>query len=147
MFIVLGAATFVIAVSYTAALSRFRRKDLYVGSLGIFALVILFEWVAIHLEVPLLYPVLWISINVISAVLALQVWHVAGEVTDTAPGKALEFDLYQRGDCRESNWEHRHRTIGTASGNSELARAVCGAAVSELSAYDRNCAPLLWTRT
>ena len=89
MFIVLGAATFVIAVSYTAALSRFRRKDLYVGSLGIFALVILFEWVAIHLDVPLLYPVLWISINVISAVLALQVWHVAGEVTDTRQAKRL----------------------------------------------------------
>lgn len=89
MFMILGAATFVIAVSYTAALGRLRRRDLYIGSLGLFALVLVLEWAAIHSDLPLLYPVLWISVNVISAVLALQVWHVAGEVTDTRQAKRL----------------------------------------------------------
>jgi HEAT repeat protein len=89
MFIVLGVATFVIAVSYTAALGRLRRRDLYAGSLGVFALIVMVEWAAIHLDIPLLYPVLWISINVVSAVLALQVSHVAGEVTDTRQAKRL----------------------------------------------------------
>jgi HEAT repeat protein len=89
MFILLGVATFVVAVSYTAALSRLRHRDLYVGSLALFALIVFLEWGAIHLDLALLYPVLWLSINVISAVLGLQVWHVAGEVTDTRQAKRL----------------------------------------------------------
>jgi HEAT repeat protein len=89
MFIVLGVATFLIAVSYTAALGRLRHKDLYVGSLGVFVLIVMLEWGAIHLNLSLLYPTLWISVNVISAVLGLQVWQVAGEVTDTRQAKRL----------------------------------------------------------
>lgn len=89
MFIILGVATFVAVMTYTAALSRLRGRDLYVSSLGAFALVIVLEWAAIHLDLPLLYPVLWISVNIMSAVLGLQVWHVAGEVTDTRQAKRL----------------------------------------------------------
>jgi HEAT repeat protein len=89
MYILLGAATFIVAVSYTAALGKLNRKDLYIGSLGLCVLIVLLEWAAIHLDLPLLYPLLWISINVVSAVLALQVWHVAGEVTDTRQAKRL----------------------------------------------------------
>lgn len=89
MFIVLGVATFVMAVTYTAALGQLNRRDLYAAILALFALIVLLEWIAIHLDLPLLYPILWVSINVISAVLALQVWHVAGEVTDTRQAKRL----------------------------------------------------------
>lgn len=89
MFILLGIATFLVAVSYTGAVARPRREDLYKASFGVFALVVSIEWAAIHLDLPLLYPVLWMSINVISAVLGLQLWHIAGEVTDTRQAKRL----------------------------------------------------------
>ncbi len=89
MFMVVGLATFVITLSYTAALGRLNRRTLYLGSLGLFVLIVLLEWAVIHLDLPLLYPVLWLTINVVSTVLGLQLWHVTGEVTDTRQAKRL----------------------------------------------------------
>ncbi len=89
MFLALGALTFVVTVSYTAALGRLAPQISYVTAALIFAAIILLERAALVFDLPLFYPALWLSVNVIGTILALQVWHVAGEVTDTRQARRL----------------------------------------------------------
>lgn len=115
MYILLGFITFVIILSYTAAQSRISKNIFYVGMLVLFAMVLLLERIAIVSDFPPLYPVLWLTINAIGTLLVLQLWHVAGETTDTRQAKRL-YSIFISGGI-----------IGSVIGNfstGELARLI-----------------------
>src|SRR5207247_1786873 len=73
MFMLLGVITFIITLSYTLVLSRVDKNLFYVGSFGLFALLILIERAAIIFDLPFFYPVLWITINSVGTILGLHV--------------------------------------------------------------------------
>ncbi len=93
MFVLLGAASFVAALAYTASLGRFPKRRFFSTLLVILAIVLLVERAAIILGLPALYPVVWITINILSSVLGILTWNVAGEVCDARQAKRL-FSLF-----------------------------------------------------
>jgi HEAT repeat protein len=58
-----------------------------------FAAVLVVERTVIFFNLPALYPILWITINIISAVLGTFMWNMAAEVCDTRQAKRL-FSLF-----------------------------------------------------
>jgi HEAT repeat protein len=89
MFMLLGAANFTVALAYAASLGKFDQRRFFVLILIALAVVILIERAAIALDVPALYPVLWISINIISSIIGLLSWNIAGAVCDARQAKRL----------------------------------------------------------
>src|SRR5450432_1850995 len=89
MFIVLGVTNFVFSLSYAVCLGRFDRGRFFVALLLIMALLLIIERVAIVLEVRALYPILWLTINIVAALLGTLMWNIAGEVCDTRQAKRL----------------------------------------------------------
>ena len=93
LYIALGVINFVTTLSYAAFLGRFNKEHFFAALLLIFALVLLVEWVAIHLQIRALYPVLWLTVNIISALIGTLAWTTAGEVCDARQAKRL-FPLF-----------------------------------------------------
>src|SRR3990170_3237593 len=93
MFMLLGATNFIVSLSYAAGLGRFDKRRYFVALLVALAIVLLVERAAILLNLPGLYPVLWITVNIISSVLGILTWNVAGEVCDARQAKRL-FSLF-----------------------------------------------------
>jgi AAA family ATP:ADP antiporter len=93
MTIALGALSFVITLSYAIGLGRFNKGAFFVSVLGAFGAVLLIERLALLLDWTPLYPVLWLTINIISAVLGTLMWNIAAEVCDTRQAKRL-FSLF-----------------------------------------------------
>jgi HEAT repeat protein len=93
MFMFLGAASFLVALTYTAALGRFQKGRLFAALFVILPAALLIERAAVLLEQPALYPVVWITVNMIGSVLGLVTWNIAGEVCDARQAKRL-FSLF-----------------------------------------------------
>ena len=89
MIMLLGAVSFLVALTYTATLARIRKTRFFTGVMLLLPIVLLVERAAILLNLPLLYPVLWLSVNIISAILGILVWNVAGDVCDARQAKRL----------------------------------------------------------
>ena len=89
MFMLLGAANFAVSLTYAASLGKFDQRRFFVVVLIALASVILIERAAIALNVSALYPVLWISINIISSIIGLLSWNMAGGVCDARQAKRL----------------------------------------------------------
>jgi HEAT repeat protein len=89
MFMLLGAANFMVSLTYAASLGKFDQRRFFVVILIALAVVILIERAAIALDVAALYPVLWISINIISSIVGLLSWNIAGAVCDARQAKRL----------------------------------------------------------
>ena len=93
MYLFLGALTFASTLAYSAAMGRFEKgrffSTLLIGFIGL----LLFERAAILLRLPILYPVLWLTINGAGMILGTFVWNIAGEVCDTRQAKRL-FPLF-----------------------------------------------------
>jgi HEAT repeat protein len=93
MYLLLGALTFTSTLAYSAALGRFDKgrffSILVAGIIGL----LLFERAAILLRFPVLYPVLWLTINGAGMILGTFIWNIAGEVCDTRQAKRL-FPLF-----------------------------------------------------
>jgi HEAT repeat protein len=89
MFMLLGAVNFAVSLTYAASLGRFDQRRFFVLVLLALAVVILIERAALALDVPALYPVLWISINIISSIVGLLSWNIAGAVCDARQAKRL----------------------------------------------------------
>src|SRR5215207_8443285 len=93
MYIFLGALTLITTLLYSAALGRFDKgrffSTLVAGIIGL----LLLERAAILLRLPVLYPVLWLTINGAGMILGTFVWNIAGEVCDTRQAKRL-FPLF-----------------------------------------------------
>lgn len=93
LYIVLGVANFIVTLSYAAFLGRFDHGRFFVTLLLLFSLILLGEWTAIHLNNRALYPVLWLTVNIISALLGTLAWTTAAEVCDARQAKRL-FPLF-----------------------------------------------------
>jgi HEAT repeat protein len=89
LYIALGVTNFIVTLSYAAFLGRFNHGRFFSTLLLVFALILLSEWAAIHLEIRALYPVLWLSVNIISALLGTLAWTTASEVCDPRQAKRL----------------------------------------------------------
>src|SRR5512139_3264627 len=89
MFMLLGAANFTVSLTYAASLGRFDQRRFFVLVLIALASAILIERAAIALDVPALYPMLWISNNIISSIVGLLAWNIAGAICDARQAKRL----------------------------------------------------------
>lgn len=98
LFMALGTMTFFVTIAFTNGLGRFEMGRYFgVLFLGI-VVILLVERAAISLDplalgvgkrASLLYPLVWLSINVISAMLGIMIWNVAGVVCNTRQAKRL----------------------------------------------------------
>jgi HEAT repeat protein len=93
MYLFLGALTFACTLAYSAALGRFDKGRFFSVLVAGFIGLLLFERAAILLRLPMLYPVLWLTINGAGMILGTFVWNIAGEVCDTRQAKRL-FPLF-----------------------------------------------------
>ncbi len=93
MFMGLGGLTFFASLLYATGLGRFDKGRYFVAILGAGAIVVFVERAAILLDVSALYPILWLSINLLSAILGIFTWNAAGQVCDARQAKRL-FSLF-----------------------------------------------------
>lgn len=93
MYLFLGALTFITTLAYSAALGRFDKGRFFAWMLAAFIGLLILERVAIFLPFPLLYPILWLTINGVSMILGTFVCNIAGEVCDARQAKRL-FPLF-----------------------------------------------------
>lgn len=89
LYIALGVATFVVSLSFAALLGSMAKRRLFTLLLSGMAAAILLERVALPLEVRQLYPLLWLSINLIASLLGTLAWAIASEACDTRQAKRL----------------------------------------------------------
>ncbi|MGZ9164715.1 MAG: HEAT repeat domain-containing protein, partial [Anaerolineales bacterium] len=93
MYLFLGALTFISTLAYSAALGRFDKGRFFSTVVAGIIVLLLFERAAIRLQLPVLYPLLWLTINGAGMILGTFVWNIAGEVCDTRQAKRL-FPLF-----------------------------------------------------
>ena len=93
MYLFVGALTFITTLIYSTALGRFDKGKFFSSLIAIFIGLLILERAAILLPFPLLYPVLWLTINGMSMILGTFVWNLAGEVCDARQAKRL-FPLF-----------------------------------------------------
>jgi len=93
MYIAAGALTFVITMAYSAGLGRFEKGRFFLWIISAFAMLLIFERVALTLSLPFLYPALWLTVNGMGGILGTFVWNLAGEVCDARQAKRL-FPLF-----------------------------------------------------
>lgn len=93
MYLFLGALTFITTLAYSVALGRFNKSIFFSSMIAAFIGLLVLERAAILFPFPLLYPVLWLTINGVSMILGTFVWNIAGEVCDARQAKRL-FPLF-----------------------------------------------------
>ena len=93
MYIAAGVLTFVITMAYSAGLGRFEKGRFFLWVISAFAVLLILERAAITLDLPFLYPALWLTINGMGGILGTFVWNLAGEVCDARQAKRL-FPLF-----------------------------------------------------
>ncbi len=93
MYIFLGALTFATTLAYSAALGRFDKGIFFSWMIASFIGLLILERAAIVLSFPILYPIMWLTINGVSMILGTFVWNIAGEVCDARQAKRL-FPLF-----------------------------------------------------
>jgi HEAT repeat protein/ATP/ADP translocase len=89
VYVALGAIGLLVGVAYLAAVGRLRSPNLPAVLLAIFALLLLAERLAMASGAEALYPVAWLTVNVINALLLTMVWAIAGSVLDTRQARRL----------------------------------------------------------
>ncbi len=90
MYLILGGFNFTALIGYFALLGRWTNKGrLFTSLFAGFASVLLAERLAIVLNVRELYPLLWLSVNILSLLLGTLIWSTAGEICDTRQAKRL----------------------------------------------------------
>jgi HEAT repeat protein len=93
MYIGLGTLTFAASLGYAAFVGRLEKGRFFTLLLGLMAALLLAERAALLLDLRALYPVLWLSINIIATLLGTLVWTAAAETCDTRQAKRL-FPLF-----------------------------------------------------
>src|SRR5918992_357576 len=85
----LGVLAMVASLGYGAAVGRSRRGPFFIAAPAVAAAVLLIERALVGAAGTWIYPVLWLTVNVI-AVLALSLlWNLAGGVLDARQAKRL----------------------------------------------------------
>jgi HEAT repeat protein len=93
MFLLLGTLALPVTLLYSAGWGRFPKGRFLVGLLWGAAAVLTLEWIALLRPAPSTYPLVWLSVSLLNAVVGTMVWNVAGEVSDTRQAKRL-FSLF-----------------------------------------------------
>ncbi|MCC7207776.1 MAG: hypothetical protein IT323_10740, partial [Anaerolineae bacterium] len=75
MYVGLGVATFFVSLLYAAFVGRMAKGRLFSGLLLAMAVLLLAERAAIALDIRALYPVLWLSVNLIASLLGTIAWN------------------------------------------------------------------------
>ncbi|MGE5138298.1 MAG: Npt1/Npt2 family nucleotide transporter [Rudaea sp.] len=96
MFMALGVASLLFTLVYSAGIIRIRPLVFLTAVFLTFIAVVGAQRLAFGLGFSAIYPILWLSINVINALLGIITWYVAGEVADTRQAKRL-FPLFASG--------------------------------------------------
>jgi HEAT repeat protein len=93
MFFGLGLMNMLTSFGITASLSRISRSLLYIYMPALLAIVILLARLALLTEWNWVYPVLWLSKEILNTLIGLLVWGLANMVCDTRQAKRL-FPLF-----------------------------------------------------
>lgn len=93
LYIALGVLTFAASLGFAGFLGRFDKRRFFPTTLLGMALLLLVERAALVTNLRALYPLLWLSINVILTLLGTLLWTTAGEVCDARQAKRL-FPLF-----------------------------------------------------
>jgi HEAT repeat protein len=93
MYLLLGATTFAITLGYSAGLGRFDQRRFFQSLILGLGVLLLVERAALELSIPILYPILWLTINCMGMILGTFTWNVAGGVSDARQAKRL-FPLF-----------------------------------------------------
>lgn len=96
MYIALAAVTLVTSLGVTVLLARVAHDRLFLALSLVIAGALLLERALVELDLPFVYPVLWLGMNVKGALQALLTWGLAGLACDTRQAKRL-FPLFGAG--------------------------------------------------
>ncbi|HET7010217.1 MAG TPA: Npt1/Npt2 family nucleotide transporter, partial [Anaerolineales bacterium] len=89
LFIVLGGATFVVTLAYSAALSRVDPSRLSAWLLAGSAGLLIVARAAAAVTPSALYPVLWLLVGLTGALIGTLIWNIAGDLFDARQSKRL----------------------------------------------------------
>jgi HEAT repeat protein len=89
LYVVLGFVSLIVALGYGAAIGRFRRRPFLVALLCGFAGILAAERIAVLGGVSIIFPVLWLTVFVVGAIVTTAVWTVAGGILDARQAKRL----------------------------------------------------------
>ncbi len=93
LYLLLGATTFVLTLGYSAGLGRFEKSKFFQALILGLIILLLVERAALEMSIPILYPILWLTINSMGMILGTFTWNVAGGVSDARQAKRL-FPLF-----------------------------------------------------
>ncbi|MFN2194497.1 MAG: HEAT repeat domain-containing protein [Anaerolineales bacterium] len=93
MYMLLGVLTFLITLLYTVGLGRFSKRRFFSSLLAGVIVLLLLEWLAVLFELPVFYPLLWLTVSMLAVILSTFIWNVAGAVCDPRQAKRL-FPLF-----------------------------------------------------
>ncbi len=93
MYMFLGGLTFITTLAYSAGLGRFERGRFFSALVFGLILLLIAERAALFLALPILYPIVWLTINCLGMILGTLVWNIAGEVCEARQAKRL-FPLF-----------------------------------------------------
>ncbi len=93
MYVLLGGATIVLTAAYSVGLGRLGGGRFFQALLLGAVLLLVLERIALLRPFPLLYPILWLTINCLGMILGTFVWNAAGEVSNARQAKRL-FPLF-----------------------------------------------------
>lgn len=93
MYIGLGITSMITSFIVTAALGRIPKRVVYTAIPIFIALILIGARLALLSGVAWLYPSLWLSKEVLNALVSLMIWGIAGVVCDTRQAKRL-FPLF-----------------------------------------------------
>ncbi len=96
LYVALGFVSFLTSLAITALLARVARERLYVALPLVLAAALGAQRVAIASDQPLLYPLMWLLMNIEGSLQGLLSWGIAGAVCDTRQAKRL-FPLFAAG--------------------------------------------------
>lgn len=89
LFIAFGASGFLATLLYTAFLGRVRKEGFFVRLLLIMVLILIIIRAGLSLKLTMLYHAIWVTANLINALLGTLMWNVAIETFDARRAKKL----------------------------------------------------------
>ncbi len=96
MYIILGLFTFITTMAISALMGRVAKQRLYVMLPFLLGLALVGERLVVLLNLRWFFAVMWLGMNVISSLLGLATWGLAGAACDTRQAKRL-FPLFSAG--------------------------------------------------
>lgn len=120
MYSLLGVLTFLITLIYSAVLARIDRRRFFPLVILVLMGLLVVERVALVRPVPVLYPVLWLTVTCMGLVLGTFMWNLAGAVNDSRQAKRL-FPLFASAGI-----------LGSVTGNLLTGPIASGLGTSEL---------------